>query len=63
VALELEDEVLHKMPKLELRNEFAAFSKLKISKKKPLLISGGDSKNRPISPPGCGMWHITLSLF
>jgi hypothetical protein len=53
VAFLSEDEVLHKMSKLELRKGFAAVSKLNISKKKPLAASRGDSKNCPVSLPEC----------
>jgi hypothetical protein len=49
MALLFEDEVLHKMSKLELFKGFAAVSKLEISKKKPLATSGGDSKNSYIT--------------
>jgi hypothetical protein len=59
VAHLLEDEVMHKMSKLELPKGSAAVSKLKISKKKPLAILDGDSKNF-LSPPERRMWHITL---
>jgi hypothetical protein len=45
VVLLLEDEMLHKIPKLELHKGFAAISELRISKKRPLATSGGDSKN------------------
>jgi hypothetical protein len=48
------------MPKLELPKGFAAVSKLKISKKKPLATSGGDGKNCLMLPPECRVWHISL---
>jgi hypothetical protein len=62
VALQLGDEVLYKVSKLELREGFAAVSKLKIDKKQPLATSGGDSKNFLASPSGCRMWHLSLSV-
>jgi hypothetical protein len=46
VALLVEDEVLLKLLKLELRIAFAAVSELKMSKNKPLATSFGDIKTR-----------------
>jgi hypothetical protein len=43
VVLLFEDKALCKISKLELLEIFADFSKLKISEKKPLAASGGDS--------------------